>query len=174
MTDLGSLIYFLGSFVKRDSSRMFLSQRKYAVEILERAHMVNCNPSQTLVDIESKLGDNGDPVSTLYRNLTGSFVKRDSSRMFLSQRKYVVEILERAHMVNCNPSQTLVDIESKLGDNGDPVSTLYRNLAGSLNIVRCMWSLHHKYLANGTVSRYKAPPVANGSTHVTGIDVDKT
>nr|GEV97735.1 ribonuclease H-like domain-containing protein [Tanacetum cinerariifolium] len=48
--------------------------------------------------------------------------------------KYVVEILERMHMVNCNPSQTLVDIESKLGDVGDTVfdPTLYWSLAGSL------------------------------------------
>nr|GEU71495.1 putative retrotransposon protein [Tanacetum cinerariifolium] len=52
----------------------------------------------------------------------------------LQQNKYDVEILERVHLVNCNPSQTLVDTESKLGVDGDPVSdpTLYRNLAGSL------------------------------------------
>nr|GEU47583.1 ribonuclease H-like domain-containing protein [Tanacetum cinerariifolium] len=35
--------------------------------------------------------------------------------MFLSQRKYVVEILERAQMAACNPSRTPVDTESKLG-----------------------------------------------------------
>ncbi|GKF21250.1 ribonuclease H-like domain-containing protein [Tanacetum coccineum] len=37
-------------------------------------------------------------------------------------------------MANCNPSQTHVDTESKLGDDGDPVfdSTFYRSLAGSL------------------------------------------
>ncbi|GJR87181.1 ribonuclease H-like domain-containing protein [Tanacetum coccineum] len=54
--------------------------------------------------------------------------------MFLSQRKYVTEILERAGMVSCNSSKTPVDIESKLGDDGDPVSdpTLYRSLVGSL------------------------------------------
>ncbi|GKC18751.1 ribonuclease H-like domain-containing protein [Tanacetum coccineum] len=51
--------------------------------------------------------------------------------MFLSQSKYAIVILERAHMVNCNPSQTPVDTESKLGDDGDPM-TLYRSLAGSL------------------------------------------
>ncbi|GKC82405.1 ribonuclease H-like domain-containing protein, partial [Tanacetum coccineum] len=31
--------------------------RKYAVEILEKARMVNCNPSRIRVDTESKLGD---------------------------------------------------------------------------------------------------------------------
>ncbi|GJS68566.1 ribonuclease H-like domain-containing protein [Tanacetum coccineum] len=36
---------------------MFFSQRKYATEIFERAHMVNCNPSRTPVDTEYKLGD---------------------------------------------------------------------------------------------------------------------
>nr|GEZ28889.1 copia protein [Tanacetum cinerariifolium] len=54
--------------------------------------------------------------------------------MFLSQRKYATEILKPAHMVGCNFSQTPVDIESNLGDDGDPVSdsTSYRSLAGSL------------------------------------------
>ncbi|GKB84574.1 ribonuclease H-like domain-containing protein [Tanacetum coccineum] len=74
MTDLGSLNYFLGISVTRDSSGMFLSQRKYVVEILEKAHMVKCNSSRTPVDTESKLGDDGDRISdpTLYRSLAGS------------------------------------------------------------------------------------------------------
>ncbi|GJV60247.1 ribonuclease H-like domain-containing protein [Tanacetum coccineum] len=51
--------------------------------------------------------------------------------MFLSQKKYDVEILERAYMINCNPSRTLIDTESKLGSGGDQVfdPTLYRSLA---------------------------------------------
>nr|GEX48075.1 hypothetical protein [Tanacetum cinerariifolium] len=67
MTDLGSLNYFLGC----NSSGLFLSQKKYASEILDRARMVNCNPSRTPVDTESKLGADGDPISdpTLYRSL---------------------------------------------------------------------------------------------------------
>nr|GEV40470.1 ribonuclease H-like domain-containing protein [Tanacetum cinerariifolium] len=74
MTDLSSLNYFLGISVTRDSSGMFLSERKYAFEILERDHMLNCNHSRTHVDTDSKLKNDGDPVSdpTLYLSLTGS------------------------------------------------------------------------------------------------------
>nr|GFC63582.1 ribonuclease H-like domain-containing protein [Tanacetum cinerariifolium] len=42
------------------------------------------------------------------------------------------------------------------------------------NIVRCMWLFRHKFLADGTLSRYKARLVANGSTQVEGVDVDET
>ncbi|GJT93646.1 ribonuclease H-like domain-containing protein [Tanacetum coccineum] len=72
--DLGSLNYFLGISVTHSASDMFLSQRKYATEILERAGMVTCNSSRNPVDTESKLGDDGDRVSDpmLYRSLTGS------------------------------------------------------------------------------------------------------
>ncbi|GJS86480.1 ribonuclease H-like domain-containing protein [Tanacetum coccineum] len=74
MTDLGPLNYFLGISVSRDSSGLFLSQNKYAVEILDRAHMVNCSPNRTPIDTESKLGSDGDLVSdpTLYWSLVGS------------------------------------------------------------------------------------------------------
>ncbi|GKD01598.1 ribonuclease H-like domain-containing protein [Tanacetum coccineum] len=74
MTDLDSLNYFLGISVTRDSTGMFLSQRKYVVEILERAYMASCNPSRTPIDTESILGDDGDPISNLmlYRSLACS------------------------------------------------------------------------------------------------------
>ncbi|GJT49335.1 ribonuclease H-like domain-containing protein [Tanacetum coccineum] len=74
MTDLGSLNYFLGICAQRSPSGLFLSQSKFAEEILERAHMEHCNPCKTPVDTESKLGSDGDPVSdpTLYRSLAGA------------------------------------------------------------------------------------------------------
>ncbi|GJU48219.1 ribonuclease H-like domain-containing protein [Tanacetum coccineum] len=73
MTDLGELNYFLGISVDRTSTGLFLSQKKYALQLFERAHMVNCNPSRTPVDTESKLGSEGVSVqdSTLYRSLAG-------------------------------------------------------------------------------------------------------
>nr|GEZ47852.1 ribonuclease H-like domain-containing protein [Tanacetum cinerariifolium] len=61
----------MGISVTYDSSRLFLSQKIYAIEILDKAHMDNCNPSRTPIDTESKLGSDGDQVSdpTLYRSL---------------------------------------------------------------------------------------------------------
>ncbi|GKA47751.1 ribonuclease H-like domain-containing protein [Tanacetum coccineum] len=65
MTDLGSLNYFLGISAQRSSSGLFLSQSKFAEEILKLAHMQHCNPCRTPVDTESKLGSDGDPVRDL-------------------------------------------------------------------------------------------------------------
>ncbi|GJU31600.1 ribonuclease H-like domain-containing protein [Tanacetum coccineum] len=42
MTDLGAFNYFLRISVIRDARGMFLSQKKYDMELLERAHMSNC------------------------------------------------------------------------------------------------------------------------------------
>ncbi|GJU58200.1 ribonuclease H-like domain-containing protein [Tanacetum coccineum] len=55
MTDLRALNYFLGISVVRHPTGLFLSQKKYALQLLEHAHMVNCNPSRTPVDTDSKL-----------------------------------------------------------------------------------------------------------------------
>nr|GEX10524.1 ribonuclease H-like domain-containing protein [Tanacetum cinerariifolium] len=37
-------------------SRLFLSQKQHAIELIAQAHMTNCNPSRTPVDTDSKLG----------------------------------------------------------------------------------------------------------------------
>nr|GFA91348.1 ribonuclease H-like domain-containing protein [Tanacetum cinerariifolium] len=42
------------------------------------------------------------------------------------------------------------------------------------NIFLCMWLFGHKYLADGTLSCYKTRLLANGSTHLKGVDVDET
>ncbi|GKB81857.1 ribonuclease H-like domain-containing protein [Tanacetum coccineum] len=44
-----------------------------------------------------------------------------ASGMFLSQSKFVVEILKRANMQKCNLCKTPVDTESKLGPDGKPL-----------------------------------------------------
>ncbi|GKB87096.1 ribonuclease H-like domain-containing protein, partial [Tanacetum coccineum] len=71
MTDLEELNYFLGISFVRYSTGLFLSQKKYALDLLARAHMVNCNPSRTPVDSETKIGPDGVLVQdpTLYHSL---------------------------------------------------------------------------------------------------------
>ncbi|GKF82957.1 ribonuclease H-like domain-containing protein, partial [Tanacetum coccineum] len=73
MTDLGALNYFLGISAVCHPTGLFLSQKKYARQLLERAHMVNCNPPRTPIDTDSKLGPDDVPVQdpTLYRSLAG-------------------------------------------------------------------------------------------------------
>ncbi|GJY11537.1 gypsy type transposase [Tanacetum coccineum] len=63
---------------------------------------------------------NGDLSETVYMHQPPGF------------KKYARQLLERAHMVNCNPSRTPIDTDSKLGPDGVPVQdpTLYRSLAG--------------------------------------------
>nr|GEV28127.1 hypothetical protein [Tanacetum cinerariifolium] len=90
MTDLGALNYFLGISATRSSTSLFLSQKKYACELLGRANMVNCNPSRTPVDTDSKLDPEGVAVQdpTLYRSLAGGLQYLTFTRPDLS---YIVQ-----------------------------------------------------------------------------------
>lgn len=75
MKDLGPLHYLLGIAVTRNRDELFLSQHKYASEILERADMSSCNPARTPVDTQPKLSaTDGSPYAdpTQYRSLAGA------------------------------------------------------------------------------------------------------
>nr|AOG75317.1 RNaseH [Mirabilis jalapa]AOW44034.1 RNaseH [Mirabilis jalapa]AOW44038.1 RNaseH [Mirabilis jalapa] len=75
MTDLGPLHYFLGVSVQKLSQGLFLSQHQYALDILDRAQMLNCKPISTPVDTLGKLAaDASPPVDdpTQYRALAGA------------------------------------------------------------------------------------------------------
>jgi hypothetical protein len=62
MKDLGHISYFLGILVTRHSSGIFLSQHKYAEEIIDKDVMSSCKPVSTVVDTKAKLcGLSGNP-----------------------------------------------------------------------------------------------------------------
>lgn len=63
MTDLGALNYLLGILATRSSHGLFLSLRKYTSEILEPAHMTQCNPARTHVETTRKLDAIIPPIS---------------------------------------------------------------------------------------------------------------
>ncbi|XP_066333530.1 uncharacterized mitochondrial protein AtMg00810-like [Miscanthus floridulus] len=74
MTDMGQLHHFLGISVTRSADGLFLPQRQYSQDILERARMSACKPCSTPVDLHSKLSADGPPVAdaTQYRSLAGA------------------------------------------------------------------------------------------------------
>lgn len=60
MTDLGKMKYFLGIEVVQTSAGLFIGQKKYVQEILERFHMENCNMVGTPTKPDLKLSSNHD------------------------------------------------------------------------------------------------------------------
>ena len=75
MTDMGTLGYFLGIKVDHNKAGIFLSQKQYALDIIQRAGMKDCKPLSTPADVNSKLAAEAedkiaDPKQ--YRSLAGA------------------------------------------------------------------------------------------------------
>ncbi|XP_071686934.1 uncharacterized mitochondrial protein AtMg00810-like [Rutidosis leptorrhynchoides] len=72
--DLGALSYFLGLEVTYTSSGLFLSQTKYAHDVLTRAKLLDSKPVATPLATAEVFSSKGTPFSdhTLYRSLVGA------------------------------------------------------------------------------------------------------
>ena len=55
MTDLGEMKYFLGMEIHQSNGGIFISQKKYDLEILKKFHMEKCKPVATLSVVNEKL-----------------------------------------------------------------------------------------------------------------------
>ena len=77
MKDLGILNYFLGLEVTSSSDGYYLSQAKYASDLLSKAGITNNKTSSTPLEYNAKLTPlDGEPISdaTCYRQLVGSLI----------------------------------------------------------------------------------------------------
>ncbi|XP_071715239.1 uncharacterized protein [Rutidosis leptorrhynchoides] len=74
ITDLGKLSYFLGLEVSYHNSGIFLSQSKYAYDILTRARLLDAKPAATSLSTSNYLSSQGKPFHdpTQYRSLVGA------------------------------------------------------------------------------------------------------
>ncbi|CAL8157661.1 unnamed protein product [Prunus armeniaca] len=64
MKDLGGLQYFLGIEVARSQQGIFLSQRKYVLDLLTDTGMLDCKPADTAIVQNHHLGEYPDQVPT--------------------------------------------------------------------------------------------------------------
>nr|GFA69485.1 hypothetical protein [Tanacetum cinerariifolium] len=166
---------------------------KYATEILERAHMLNCNPCKTPVDTDSKLGPDGDPVCL--------FMDDPREPHYTALKRilhYVCGTLDHGLQLYWSPTTQLIAYSDAdwagcpstrrstsgycvfLGDNLIMWSSKRQHVIsrsnaeaeyhGVANVVAEMAWLH----ADGSLSRYKARLVANGRSQQQGIDCDET
>ena len=74
MSDLGLLTSYLGIEVKQERGKILLSQKSYALRILEQSGMSECNPAHTPLESRCKFGKESHPRvnPTTYRSLMGS------------------------------------------------------------------------------------------------------
>ena len=77
MKDLGHRNYFLGLEITHSTDRLYITQAKYASELLSQAGLTNSKTVDTLVEFNAHLTPSGGkPLSnsSLYRHLVGSLV----------------------------------------------------------------------------------------------------
>ncbi|XP_026441790.1 uncharacterized protein LOC113340960 [Papaver somniferum] len=93
MKDLGHLRYFLGIEVDKSSEGYFISQVKYATEILSRAGLSDSKVAETPLELNAKLNPfegKALPDPTLYRQLVGSLNYLTITRPDISYAIHVV------------------------------------------------------------------------------------
>ncbi|RVX13196.1 Retrovirus-related Pol polyprotein from transposon RE1 [Vitis vinifera] len=93
MKDLGPLKYFLGIEVSRSSEGIFLSQRKYALNLLQETGISGCQPVNTPIEEGLKLCVEPNQISTdkgRYQRLVGRLMYLAHTRPDLAYALSVV------------------------------------------------------------------------------------
>nr|GEY58530.1 hypothetical protein [Tanacetum cinerariifolium] len=124
-TDTAYLLLYVDDIVLTASSETLQQQKKYVVEILERADMLNCNPCRTPVDTESKLGDSVHQVGLhmhdprkpyfsalkriLRRSTSGYYVFLGNNVLFWSSKRQPTLFRSSAEAEYCDATNAVAE-----------------------------------------------------------------
>lgn len=106
MKNLGGLKYFLGIEVARSNRGIFLSQRKYVLDLLAEVGMLDCKPIDTPMAQNDKLGEFQHQVPTnkeRYQRLVGKLIYLSHTRPDIA---YAVSVVSQYMH---NPSKDHMD-----------------------------------------------------------------
>ncbi|MCO5592908.1 hypothetical protein L7F22_046912 [Adiantum nelumboides] len=132
MKDLGELRHFLGIDMIRNEGGIWLSQKKYGLDMLMKYGMANCKPISIPLDQNLKLRINDGEVlddATMYHKIVGSLIYKMISWPDLS---YAVGLLPA--MAERNDVFCMLSSEDKL--DGQQLSTLGLHDATCLGLKR--------------------------------------
>ena len=93
MKNLGGLKYFLGIEVARSKEGIYLSQRKYVLDLLTEVGMLDCKPADTPMVQNCKLGEYPDQTPTnkeKYQRLVGRLIYLSHTRPDIAHAVSVV------------------------------------------------------------------------------------
>jgi len=124
MTDLGKMKFFLGVEVVQNDEGIYLSQKKYALEILERFGLENANSVHNLMVPGIKLMKNKDGKQmdmTQYKEMVCSFMYLSVTRQDLM---FVVSLVNRY-------------IERPISLHMRAIKRVLRNVKGSMDLGIC-------------------------------------
>ncbi|CAL9003170.1 unnamed protein product, partial [Prunus brigantina] len=103
MKSLGDLKYFLGIEVARSKHGIFLSQRKYILDLLAETGMLDCKPIDTPSEQNHKLGLYPDQVPTdkeRYQRLVGKLIYLSHTRPDIAYAVSVVSQSKKQKVVS--------------------------------------------------------------------------
>ncbi|MCF7184081.1 reverse transcriptase domain-containing protein, partial [Corynebacterium parakroppenstedtii] len=101
MKDLGVLKYFLGVEVARNADGIFLSQRKYALDIITDTGLLGAKPANVPLSPNHSLAlADGDPLPDLefYRRLVGRLIYLSFTRPDLAYAVHTRALLTRENL----------------------------------------------------------------------------
>nr|KYP76233.1 Copia protein [Cajanus cajan] len=99
MKNLGELKYFLGIEVARSREGIFISQKKYVLDLLSKVGLLDCKLVETPIPQNLNFVETNDPVPTnreQYQRLVGKLIYLSHTRLDIT---YVVNVVSQ-HMQN--------------------------------------------------------------------------